>query len=68
MLHLIFTQGVSEDLRSNIKTMKTATRKAGAEKSQAEDQKLKQVNRLEFLTLKNIRSFEVLIVWDIIID
>lgn len=45
MLHLVFTQGVSEDLRSNVKTMKNAKRKAGAEKSQAEEQKLKQVGR-----------------------
>lgn len=50
MLHLVFTQGVSEDLRSNVKTMKTATRKAGAEKNQAEEQKLKQVNRLKIGT------------------
>lgn len=43
MLHLVFTQGVSEDLHSNVKAMKNAKRKAGAEKDQAKEQKLKQV-------------------------
>lgn len=52
MLHLVFTQGVSEDLRSNVKTMKNAKRKAGAEKNQAEEQKLKQVDRLKSGTWK----------------
>nr|XP_046258864.1 coiled-coil domain-containing protein 40 isoform X2 [Scatophagus argus] len=50
MLHLIFTQGVSEDLRSNIKAMKNVRRKAGAEKNQAEEQKLKQDLYIERLT------------------
>ncbi|XP_053183141.1 coiled-coil domain-containing protein 40 [Scomber japonicus] len=49
-LHLIFTQGVSEELRSNVKSMKNATRKAGAEKTQAEEQKLKQDMYVERLT------------------
>ncbi|XP_069569961.1 coiled-coil domain-containing protein 40 [Brachyistius frenatus] len=42
MLHLIFTQGVSEDLRSQVKTLNNTRSKAGAEKTQAEEQKLKQ--------------------------
>lgn len=42
--YLIFIQGVSEGLRSEVKTMNNARRKAGAEKTQAEDQKLKQVD------------------------
>ncbi|XP_029295682.1 coiled-coil domain-containing protein 40, partial [Cottoperca gobio] len=50
MLHLVFTQGVSEDLHSNVKAMKNARRKAGAEKSQAEDQKFKQDLYVERLT------------------
>ncbi|XP_026158224.1 coiled-coil domain-containing protein 40 [Mastacembelus armatus] len=50
MLQLIFTQGVSEDLRSNVKVMKNATRKAGVEKTQAEEQKLKQDLYVEHLT------------------
>ncbi|TDH16399.1 hypothetical protein EPR50_G00020560 [Perca flavescens] len=50
MLNLIFTQGVSEDLQSNVKAMKNARRKAGAEKTQAEDQKLKQDMYVERLT------------------
>ncbi len=52
MLHVVFTQAVSEDLRSNVKAMKNARHKAGAEKSQAEEQKLKQVDRLKSGTLK----------------
>ncbi|XP_034400840.1 coiled-coil domain-containing protein 40 [Cyclopterus lumpus] len=50
MLHLTFTQGVSEDLRSNVKVMKNARFKAGVEKNQAEDQKLKQDLYVERLT------------------
>ncbi|XP_038570330.1 coiled-coil domain-containing protein 40 isoform X2 [Micropterus salmoides] len=50
MLHVVFIQGVSEDLRSNVKAIKNARRKAGAEKSQAEDQKLKQDLYVERLT------------------
>ena len=46
MLHLVFTKGVSEDLRSNVKAMKNTRHKAGAEKNQAEEQKLKQVGTL----------------------
>lgn len=46
MEHLNSTQGVSEDLRSNVKVMRNTRRKVGAEKSQAEEQKLKQVDSL----------------------
>ncbi|KAG7233167.1 hypothetical protein INR49_007406 [Caranx melampygus] len=49
-LHLIFTQGVSEDLHSNVKAMKNAKRKAGAERDQAKEQKLKQDLYVERLT------------------
>uniref|UniRef100_A0A3Q3GDB2 Coiled-coil domain 40 molecular ruler complex subunit n=1 Tax=Labrus bergylta TaxID=56723 RepID=A0A3Q3GDB2_9LABR len=42
MQHLVFAQGVSEDLRSHVKALKNAKHKAGAEKTQAEEQKLKQ--------------------------
>lgn len=45
-LHLVFTQEVSDDLHSNVKAMKNATRKAGTEKNQAEEQKLKQVDKM----------------------
>ncbi|GLD61065.1 coiled-coil domain-containing protein 40 isoform X2, partial [Lates japonicus] len=49
-LHLIFTQGVSENLHSNVKAVKNARRKAGAENDQAEEQKLKQDLYVERLT------------------
>nr|XP_040042055.1 coiled-coil domain-containing protein 40 isoform X1 [Gasterosteus aculeatus aculeatus] len=50
MLHLTFTQRVSEDLRSNVKVLKNARSKARAEKNQAEDQKFKQDLYVERLT------------------
>ncbi|TKS69266.1 Coiled-coil domain-containing protein 40 [Collichthys lucidus] len=50
MEHLNSTQGVSEDLRSNVKVMRNTRRKVGAEKSQAEEQKLKQDLYVERLT------------------
>ncbi|KAM7009676.1 coiled-coil domain-containing protein 40 [Tautogolabrus adspersus] len=50
MQHLIFAQGVSEDLRSHVKALKNARHKAGAEKNQAEEQKLKQDIYVERLT------------------
>ncbi|XP_034744686.1 coiled-coil domain-containing protein 40 [Etheostoma cragini] len=50
MLNLVFTQGVSESLQSNVKAMKNVRRKAGAEKTQAEEQKLKQDIYVERLT------------------
>ncbi|XP_051240947.1 coiled-coil domain-containing protein 40 [Dicentrarchus labrax] len=50
MLHLVFTQGVSDDLRSNVKAMKNVKSKAGAEKNQAKEQKLKQDLYVERLT------------------
>lgn len=43
MQQLIFTQEVSQDLRSDMKVVRNATRKVGNEKIQAEEQKLKQV-------------------------
>ncbi|KAM6939593.1 coiled-coil domain-containing protein 40 [Xenentodon cancila] len=48
--HLVFTQGVSEDLHSKVKTMSNVKRKLGAEKTQAEEQKLKQDLYIERLT------------------
>ncbi|KAK5927122.1 hypothetical protein CgunFtcFv8_022641 [Champsocephalus gunnari] len=42
MQHLVFTQGVSEDLSSNVKALKNARRRAGAEKNQAAEQKFQQ--------------------------
>ncbi|KAI3352756.1 hypothetical protein L3Q82_019334 [Scortum barcoo] len=50
MLHVIFTQRVSEDLHSTVKAMKNARQKAGADKNQAEEQKLKQDLYVERLT------------------
>ncbi|XP_051801088.1 coiled-coil domain-containing protein 40 isoform X2 [Acanthochromis polyacanthus] len=50
MQHLLFTQGVSEDLHSKVKIMNNARRKAGAEKTQAEEQKMKQDLYVERLT------------------
>nr|XP_020451652.1 coiled-coil domain-containing protein 40 isoform X2 [Monopterus albus] len=50
MLNLVFMQGVSEDLRSNVKTMKNARHKAGVKKTQAEEQKLKQDLYIDRLT------------------
>ncbi|XP_070710661.1 coiled-coil domain-containing protein 40 [Pempheris klunzingeri] len=50
MLHLVFTQGVSEEVHSNVKIMKNARRKADTDKIQAEDQKLKQDLYVERLT------------------
>ncbi|XP_037328820.2 coiled-coil domain-containing protein 40 isoform X2 [Pungitius pungitius] len=50
MLHLTFTQRVSEDLRSNVKALKNARSKARAEKNKAEDQKFKQDLYVERLT------------------
>ncbi|XP_070832310.1 coiled-coil domain-containing protein 40 isoform X1 [Chaetodon trifascialis] len=50
MQHLVFTQQVSEDLRSEVKAMKNVRRKAEAEKNQAEEQKLKQDLYVERLT------------------
>lgn len=41
--HLSFTQGVSEDLRSKVKTMKNVQHRAAADKTQAEEQKVKKV-------------------------
>ncbi|KAF7668611.1 hypothetical protein LDENG_00001110 [Lucifuga dentata] len=50
MQQVVYAQGVNEDLRSNVVAMMNATRKAGAEKTQAEDHKLKQDLYVERLT------------------
>ncbi|XP_041641534.1 coiled-coil domain-containing protein 40 [Cheilinus undulatus] len=50
MAQVVFTQGVSEDLHSNVKVMKNARRKAGDDKNQAEEQKLKQDKYVKRLT------------------
>lgn len=42
---LVFTKAASEDLHSNVKAMKNVRCKAGSGKNQAEEQKLKQVDR-----------------------
>ncbi|XP_069386026.1 coiled-coil domain-containing protein 40-like isoform X2 [Paralichthys olivaceus] len=49
-LHLVFAQRACEDLHSNVKAMRTTTRKAGADKSQAEEQKLMQDLYVDRLT------------------
>ncbi|XP_008315900.1 coiled-coil domain-containing protein 40 isoform X2 [Cynoglossus semilaevis] len=50
MLHLLYTQGVSEDLRSNVKALMNVRSKASAEKNQAEDKKLQQDLYVDRLT------------------
>ncbi|XP_077575639.1 coiled-coil domain-containing protein 40 [Stigmatopora nigra] len=50
MLHVTFTQAVSEDLRSDVKATKNVTKKVGTDKSAAEDQKLKQDIYVDRLT------------------
>ncbi|XP_061574911.1 LOW QUALITY PROTEIN: coiled-coil domain-containing protein 40 [Cololabis saira] len=47
---ILFTQGVGEDLSSKVKTMTNVRRKQGSEKTQAEQQKLKQDLYIERLT------------------
>ncbi|XP_054635838.1 coiled-coil domain-containing protein 40-like isoform X2 [Dunckerocampus dactyliophorus] len=49
-LHVVFTQEATEDLHSNVKATKSATRKVGTKKSQAEDEKHKQDMYVERLT------------------
>lgn len=46
MQRLIVTRGDSEDLHSNVKAMKNAKQKAGAQRDQAKERKLKQVGRM----------------------
>lgn len=58
MRSFIFTQEISEELHSNIKTMRNATHKADTEKSQAEEQKLKQDLYVERLTKEMERQTE----------
>ncbi|XP_076001592.1 coiled-coil domain-containing protein 40 [Genypterus blacodes] len=64
MQHLVYTQEVSEDLQSNVKALKNATHKAGAERTQAEDQKLKQDLYVERLTKDMERLTEQIALYD----
>ncbi|XP_058490512.1 coiled-coil domain-containing protein 40-like [Solea solea] len=50
MLHTVFTQGVSDDLRIHFNATKNAQGRAGAEKTQAEDEKKQQDLYVERLT------------------
>lgn len=52
MLHLVITQADIEDLESNVKVMGNVKFKAGTQKKQAEEQKLKQVDRRKSGTIK----------------
>ncbi|KAK7929672.1 hypothetical protein WMY93_006067 [Mugilogobius chulae] len=58
MRNLTFTQEASEEIHSNIKAMRNATRKAEVEKFQAEEQKLKQDLYVERLTTEIERLTE----------
>ncbi|XP_010775222.1 coiled-coil domain-containing protein 40, partial [Notothenia coriiceps] len=62
--HLVFTQGVSEDLSSNVKALKNARRKAGAEKNQAEEQKFQQDLYVERLTKDKERLTEQIAMYE----
>ncbi|XP_036970450.1 coiled-coil domain-containing protein 40 isoform X1 [Acanthopagrus latus] len=62
--HLVFTQGLSEDLRSNVKAMQNARHKVGAEKTQAEEQKLKQDLYVERLTKDLERLMQQIAMYD----
>ncbi|KAF3851908.1 hypothetical protein F7725_005263, partial [Dissostichus mawsoni] len=64
MQHLVFTQGVSEDLSSNVKALKNARRKAGAEKNQAEEQKFQQDLYVERLTKDKERLTEQIAMYE----
>lgn len=46
MLHLVFTQRGGEDLQSDLKAMQNVRHRAGAQKNQAEEQKLQQVGNI----------------------
>ncbi|XP_061888603.1 coiled-coil domain-containing protein 40-like [Entelurus aequoreus] len=63
-LHVIFTQAVTADLHSNVKATKSATRKVGTKKSQAEDQKLKQDMYVERLTKELERLTQLMDVYE----
>ncbi|XP_060941517.1 coiled-coil domain-containing protein 40 [Limanda limanda] len=54
-LHIVFAQRACEDLHSNVKANRTTKSKAGAEKNQAEEQKLKQDLYVEHLTKEQER-------------
>ncbi|KAF3687186.1 Coiled-coil domain-containing protein 40 [Channa argus] len=64
LMHLNFTKGVSEDLRSNVKAMKNAKHKAGVEKSKAEEQKLKQDLYVEHLTKEMERQMQQIAMYE----
>uniref|UniRef100_UPI003AAAC844 coiled-coil domain-containing protein 40 n=1 Tax=Centroberyx gerrardi TaxID=166262 RepID=UPI003AAAC844 len=64
MLRLFYMQDVNADLRSYIDAMKNATRKAGAEKTQAEDQKYKQDLYVERLTKDMERLMEQIAMYE----
>ncbi|KAJ4944290.1 hypothetical protein JOQ06_012834 [Pogonophryne albipinna] len=64
MQHLVFTQGVSEDLSSNVKALKNARRRAGAEKNQAEEQKFQQDLYVERLTKDKERLTEQIAMYE----
>ncbi|XP_063739147.1 coiled-coil domain-containing protein 40-like isoform X2 [Eleginops maclovinus] len=64
MRHLVFTQRLSEDLSSNVKALKNARRKAGAEKNQAEEQKFKQDMYVERLTKDKERLTEQIAMYE----
>ena len=55
-LRLFYMQEVNADLRSDITAMKNASRKAYSEKTQAEEQKHKQVRTHAFLLLQLIQD------------
>jgi len=61
--HLLITQGHIEELRYKVKTVNNFRHKAAAEKTQAEEKKLKQVH-----TLKAPDVLKVLIVIDEVTD
>ncbi|KAK2815627.1 hypothetical protein Q5P01_026094 [Channa striata] len=64
LMHLVFTQGASDDLRSNVKAMKNAKRKAGVEKYKAEEQKLKQDLYVERLTKEMDRQVQQIAMYE----
>ncbi|XP_057700707.1 coiled-coil domain-containing protein 40 [Corythoichthys intestinalis] len=50
MMHVTFTQQLSDELQANVKSTKNATKKVGTDKTVAEDQKLKQDIYVDRLT------------------
>ncbi|XP_062304160.1 coiled-coil domain-containing protein 40 isoform X2 [Osmerus eperlanus] len=64
-LRLFYTREVNSDLRSDIAAMKNASRKADAEKTQAEDQKYKQDLYVERLTKHMERLTEQISMYEV---